>query len=165
MQTIEVTGTMNKIGVRADTIKSGPQKAAGSPFETLTPEQREVFQEVVDQLYAQFIDVVAAGRPKLSREKILELADGRIYTAPQALEHGLIDKIGSMEDAVQSAKRLAGIRSALVVSYARPYGYRANYYAQPWAPPADADINLLNLDLGRPAASEQAPFMYLWQRP
>jgi protease-4 len=165
MQTMEVTGTMQKIGVRADTIKSGPQKAAGSPFETLTPDQREIFQAVVDDLYGQFITVVAAGRPNLSPDQILKLADGRIYTATQALEYGLIDRIGTMTDAIHAAKTRAGIRSAMVVSYTRPYGYKANYYAQHGSPPAQADVNLFNLNLGGLPRSHQAPFMYLWQRP
>ena len=165
MQTLEVTGTMHKIGVKADAIKSGPQKAAGSPFEALRPEQREVFQGIVDELHAQFVEVVAAGRPHLSREQVMELADGRVFTASQALKRGLIDRIGTMSEVIARAKQRAGIATAKVVSYARPYGYVPNYYAR-WGPsPARASVNLLNVDLGQRLRSGWPPFMYLWSHP
>lgn len=165
MQTIEVTGTMQKIGVRAEAIKSGDQKGAGSPFESLTPEQREVFQVVVGELYTQFVDVVAAGRPELSRERILELADGRIYTAPQALENGLIDRIGTVRDAIARAKELGGVKKARVVAYARPYGHVPNYYAQAPGVAGGTNVNLLNVNVGNGRSSADAPFLYLWTHP
>lgn len=165
MQTFELTGTMSKIGVHADAIKSGPQKGAGSPFATMTPEQREVFQGVVSELYEQFVDVVDAGRPNLDREQVVALADGRIYTAPQALENGLIDRIGTMRDAVDRAKALAGIETAKVVAYSRPHMHTPNYYARGDAPVGDTRVNILNVDLGDHARSASPPFMYLWTHP
>lgn len=163
MQLFEVTETMRMIGVKGDTIKSGDQKAAGSPFETLEPEQRVVFQKVIDELYGQFIDVVAKGRPKLSRETIVRLADGRIYTAPQALEAGLIDHIATMRDAIETAKKRAGIKRAKVIRYERPYVSAGNYYASHPGSDPQMQVNLLNLDLGGFGQASRAPFMYLWR--
>ena len=161
MQTFDATGTMQKLGMRADAIKSGDQKGAGSPFESMTPEQRAVFQVMITELYDQFVDVVAAGRD-LPRETVRELADGRIYTASQALELGLIDRVGTMRDAIAAARERAGIDRAALVTYARPYGHAPNYYADHPVPPAQ--VNLLNVDLGGRLASVRPPFMYLWTR-
>lgn len=161
MQTFDATGTMNKIGLRADAIKSGDQKGAGSPFEAMTPEQRAVFQQMIDELYGQFVDVVADGR-SLERARAEELADGRIYTAPQALALGLVDRIGTMQDAIGRAKERAGLRRVKVVTYMRPYGFAPNYYAQQPAQPGVSQVNLLNVDLGERWRTGFAPFMYLW---
>jgi protease-4 len=165
MQTFDLTGTLGKIGAKAEAIKSGPQKAAGSPFERLTPEQRAVFEKMVDQMYQQFVDVVAKGRPNLSRERITQLADGRVYLAPEALELGLIDAIGGMEDAYAKAKSRAGVKQARLVSYARPWSHVGNYYAHAPAPPSATQVNLLNMDLGELARLHRPPFMYLWTGP
>lgn len=165
MQLFEVTGTMQKIGVQAEAIKSGDQKAAGSPFEKLDPEQRALFQTIVDDLYAQFVDVVDEGRPELDRQQVETLADGRVYTAQQALEHGLIDQIGGIRDAIDTAKELAGVKRAKVVAYERPYGYVPNYYAAAPHRPAKSDVNLINLDLGSAVRRDWPPFLYLWTPP
>lgn len=164
MQTFDATGTLDKIGLRADAIKSGDQKGAGSPFERMTPAQREVFQEMILEMYNQFVDVVAKGR-NLPRERVLELADGRIYTAAQAQAVGLIDRIGTMNDALARAKARAGIDSATVVTYMRPYGFAPNYYAAGGQPPARTQVNMLNIDLSDRWQADAAPFMYVWQHP
>jgi protease-4 len=162
MQTMEVTKTMEMIGVKAHTIKSGDQKAAGSPFEELQPKQREVFQKIINELYDQFVDVVAEGRPDLSREQVLPLADGRVYTAKQALDLKLIDRIGSMRDAINLAKEKSGVKKAKVVSYRRPHLQASNYYARHEQDPASGRVTLLNVDLGATDTAMNAPFMYLW---
>ncbi len=162
MQLLEVTGTMSKIGVTAETITSGSQKGSSSIFTRLTPEQREVFQTIVDKLYAQFVDAVADGRPKLSRQQVVELADGRVYLAEQALEHGLIDRIGTMNDAIAIAKERAGISTVKVIAYSRPYVHTPNYYAMEGSQQSKGDLNLLKLNLANQAHSAWPPFMYLW---
>ena len=162
MQTMEVTKTMEMIGVKAHTIKSGDQKAAGSPFEELQPEQREVFQNIINELYGQFVDVVTEGRPELSREQVLPLADGRVYTAKQALELKLIDRIGSIREAIDWAKEKSGVKKAKVVSYRRPHLRASNYYARQDRNPATGNLTLLNVDLGANETALNAPVMYLW---
>lgn len=100
MQTGDVTELARKIGVEPITIKSGPNKAAPNPFEKATPENLAVMRDVVDDFYNTFVDMVADGR-KLPRERVLELADGRVYTGSQALNEKLIDQLGGEEDAVE----------------------------------------------------------------
>ena len=88
-----------------------------------------------------------------------------IGTATQALDNGLIDRIGTMNDAIAEAKERAGIATARVVSYARPHGYVPNYYARRAAPSVQTQVNLLNVTAGGQLGSHQPPFMYLWIRP
>ena len=102
-------GLLDKLGVTVETVKSGPAKDMGSPARPLTPEEREILQGLIDEAYQNFVDVVAAGR-NLPREQVLRLADGRVYSGRQALELGLVDQLGSMDDAVMAAGGLAGLK-------------------------------------------------------
>ncbi len=93
----DLSGFLEKIGVKTVTITSGANKAMGSSVEPMTKEQKEIYQSLVDEAYEQFIRVVAEGREmKVSKAK--ELGDGRVYTAKQAKANGLIDEIGTLED-------------------------------------------------------------------
>ena len=158
MLSVNAEGLMQKIGVAAITIKSAEHKDMGSPFRTLTPEERAVFQAVIDELQRQFLAKVVAHR-KLTPETARKLADGRVYTADQALAHGLIDKIGYMSDAVAAAKQAAGLDNARVIVYHRPRQYRATYYAraeETSVASADALSGMASLAASGPR------FLYLW---
>lgn len=100
METAEVTGLLEKIGVKTDTIKSTPLKGTPSPMEPLTPDARAAAQAVVDDTYSWFIDILAARRD-LPRPEAQALADGRIFTGRQALAHKLIDAIGAEREATE----------------------------------------------------------------
>ena len=100
LQTTEITGLLEKLGIRAETIKSSPLKASPSPFEELTPEGRAAAQAVVDDIYGWFVDLFAERRG-LTRETALELADGRIFTGRQALSARLVDGIGGEREAIE----------------------------------------------------------------
>lgn len=104
----DVSGLLKKYGVQAYTFDSGEMKSAGNGWEELTEAQRSYFQGLVDEAYEQFVDVVACGRG-LSRQEVRKLADGRIYTAKQAKALGLIDEIGSMDEAVSDMKTQYGL--------------------------------------------------------
>jgi protease-4 len=128
MISLNAEGLLQKIGLSTATIKSGERKDMGSPFRTLTPEERGIFQSVIDDLYRQFVAKVVERR-KIPTAAATALADGRIYTAEQALGHGLVDQIGYVADALQVARRAAGLDEARVIVYKRPRQYRATYYA------------------------------------
>lgn len=99
----DVSELLDKLGVKTNTITSGKNKALGSTTEKLTKEQREILQSLVDEAYEQFVGIVADGRGmKLSVVK--KIADGRIYSALQAKEKGLVDEIGTYADCVQAMK-------------------------------------------------------------
>lgn len=98
----------DKIGVKFDTITSGEYKAMGSISEPLSERQREHLQQVINDFQGYFVETVAANR-KLDPAQVRTLADGRVFTGRQALELGLIDELGSMEDAVDYAAKQGGI--------------------------------------------------------
>jgi protease-4 len=119
MLTLNGQGLLEKIGIQPTAIVSGPKKSMGSPFRAMNDEERAIFQDVIDRLYARFLTVVEQGRPNVSAAKIRQLADGRIYTADVAKTEGLIDEIGYLDDAIERAKKHAKLREAQVVTYTR----------------------------------------------
>ncbi|MEW6061251.1 MAG: signal peptide peptidase SppA [Bacteroidota bacterium] len=99
---------MEKIGIDATTIKSGKLKDSGSPFRPMTKEDKEYFQQMVDDVHDQFVTTVAEER-KLKKDEVRKLADGRIFTGRKAYELKLIDTLGTFEDALRLAADLAHI--------------------------------------------------------
>ena len=108
MSLLNYQGLSEKIGVTAVDITAGRNKAMGSGWETLTDEQRDILQSLVDESYEQFIGIVAAGR-NLDLSRVRELADGRIYSAQQALDRGLIDHIAGEEEAISAILEKCGL--------------------------------------------------------
>jgi len=107
-QFINAEELMDEIGVDAVVITSGPRKDMGSLFREMTEEEQAIWQEVIDEVYDSFVDLVAQARD-LPVETVRELADGRVYTGRQALELGLVDELGLVEDAIAKAAELGGI--------------------------------------------------------
>lgn len=99
---------MAKLGLQMDVIKSGKYKDSGSPFRKMTEADKKYFLGVVDNSYDQFLNVVAKQR-KLPIDKLKKFANGRVFTGEQALKLGLVDTLGSLEDAISIAARLGGI--------------------------------------------------------
>ncbi len=97
-----------KIGIYQEKIKSGPHKDILSPERAMTSEERAIIQVMVDDIYNQFVTVVAEGR-KMDVDQVRKLADGRIFTGNQAKQLGLIDELGNMYDAIDGTAKLAGI--------------------------------------------------------
>jgi len=112
-------------------------------------------------MYERFLSVIAENRKELTQEKLKLLADGRIYTAQQALDYGLIDQIGYLDEAITLAKQEAGLTTARVIIYHRPGAYRNNIYSQ-LGNSGFGTINLLNIDLKTFVRSGTPSFMYLW---
>jgi protease-4 len=108
MELPNVSGLMEKIGIQTQVIKSGRHKDLASVFKSLTPQEREILQEVLDDVHYQFIEAVSTARG-MKFEEIKKLADGRIFTGKKALELGLVDELGNMEDAIMIAGKLGGI--------------------------------------------------------
>ncbi len=162
VQTISLAGTMEKLGIKAVAIKSGELKDIASPLHDLSEEEREVLQGIITQFYEQFLEVVTDGRKKLEQQKLRELADGRVYTAKEALEEGLIDKVGYPADAIAWAKETAGITKARVVIYHRPVSYKPNIYGSE-ASAVSGMGPFINVEMPDWLTSSGAQFLYLWQ--
>lgn len=105
---MNVTELLNKIGVRFEVIKSGKYKDSGSPFRAMNPEDRQYFQGYVDDAFQQFVGVVAEAR-RMEKSQVLQYADGRVFTGQQALKFGLVDRLGTYQDALELAAKMAGI--------------------------------------------------------
>lgn len=158
MVTVNAQGLLEKIGVAPLAIKSGPMKDAGSPFRPLTGAELAVFQGIIDDMYGRFIGLIVQSR-KIPEDRVRALADGRVYTATQALQLGLVDRIGYLEDVVSLAKGRAGLSEAKVVMYHRPKEYRANIYsATPAASSAESTLAQFAAALGGGGPR----FLYLW---
>ena len=158
MLSLSAEGLMQKIGLSAAAIKSGERKDMGSPFRALTDEERKIFQSVIDDLYAQFVAKLVASR-RLPPATARAIADGRIYSAQQALALKLVDRIGYMPDALDAARQAAGVADARVVVYHRPREYRATYYAGAQAAGAGPEVQLVRLAAMLGAGPR---FLYLW---
>ena len=106
----------NKYGIKQVIIKSGKYKDMGSSFREMTPKERDIFQSIVDDLYAQFVDVISEGRD-IPKDRVREIADGRVYSGLQAKKLGLIDSFGGLDEAAATAGNLAGTSDTTVVRY------------------------------------------------
>jgi protease-4 len=113
----------NSLGLEQRVFKSGEFKDIGSPVRELSDEEEQILQSIVDQAYEGFVDVIVEGRD-LPRDEVLELADGRVYTGQQALDVGLVDELGSLDEALIGAREMAGLpEDALVVRYSATPGF------------------------------------------
>jgi protease-4 len=158
MVTVNAQGLLEKIGVTPLAIKSGPMKDAGSPFRSLTDAERAVFQGIIDDMYGRFVGLIARSR-KMPEDRVRAFADGRVYTADEALKLGLVDRIAYLEDVVALAKERAGLAEAKVIMYHRPKEYRANIYsATPSASTAESTLAQFAAALGGGGPR----FLYLW---
>ena len=164
VQTISLQPALAKLGITAEAITSGPNKEAGSMFSTLTQQQRAVFQELVDDFYARFVQVVRQARPDIAAERFAEVSDGRILSGDEAVKVGLVDQVGDLYDALDHAKQLAGITAANLVLYHRPLEYVGSPYAA--APGTGGrgttQINLAQVNIADTFAGSSVGFFYLW---
>ncbi|MEO0091334.1 MAG: signal peptide peptidase SppA [candidate division WOR-3 bacterium] len=110
---------LKKLGIKMEVIKSREHKDIGSPFRKMTEREKRLLSEVVIDIYQQFVDVVSTNR-NLSKDKVLDLADGRILSGQQAQKLGLVDSLGSYEDAIRIASNMVGISGEPYIIKERP---------------------------------------------
>jgi len=122
MQLANVEALTKKLGVDFFSLKAGALKDMGSPFKPLTPEERAVFQSLLNNIHEQFIKDVAKNR-KLPVEKVRALADGRVFTGQEGKDLGLVDALGNFNDAVEKAGRLGGIKGKIETVYPEKKGF------------------------------------------
>jgi protease-4 len=159
MLRVSAEGLLQKIGVDASAIKSGAKKDIGSPFRPMTEDERAIFQTMINGFFARFLDVVSKGRA-LPAEQLKAISDGRVLTGPQALQLGLVDQVGYLDDGIAAAKKLAGLSEARVVMYARPDAYRNNIYSLTGG--AGSLESLAHLDIMHLMRGASPQFLYLW---
>lgn len=160
---VNASGLLEKVGIANQTIKSGDKKDIGSPLRPMTADERVILQSIIDDLYERFLDIVMDGRKgSFTRDELKTIADGRVFTARQALDLKLIDEIGYLDDAVEAAKSRAGIKEARLITYALPRSYRNNIYSSLEELPVS--INLVNIDAFSFTGRLGMSFMYLWMQ-
>ncbi|HZL38204.1 MAG TPA: signal peptide peptidase SppA [Tepidisphaeraceae bacterium] len=171
-ESMEFSGTLDKVGARAWAITSGPLKEMGSPFKPLEPRERAIMQEMVNEYFSRFIDVVRTNRPIDQTAGVVNLADfqkptytgtfsGRVFSGEEGKKRGLVDQTGLLSDAIELAKKMANAPGASVIMYKRPYGYSGSIYASGSTPAPKANVTTLEV----PGARSFVPagFYYLWQ--
>lgn len=121
LQVPNISGLMQKIGVKSVVVKSGRHKDLASPTREMTDAERQILQGMLDDVHGQFIDVVVKGR-QMDRKRVETIADGRIFSGREAQSLGLVDQLGNLQDAIDRAATLAGIRGKPTVIQERKRG-------------------------------------------
>ena len=157
----KVTGLMQKIGVDVEVNKSGTDKDMGSPFRPTSAEEEKIFQALTDQLGDRFINKVASHR-NLDPEALARISTARVFLANEAFDLGLVDQIGYLENAVDQAKKLAGLgEDAKVIVYRRTEYPDDNIYNTSTRY-GGGKVSLISLKLPGSLDQIQTGFFYLW---
>ena len=158
MPLINIANLAEKYGIQDNSIKSGDMKSIGSPLKKMSDAERKVLYDIVDEMYTRFINIIAAGR-NMELEDVRKLSDGRIYTGVQALENGLVDQLGYIEDAITLAKSITGLNEAKVIKYKKMFnlaeifeGSMDNLFGN----------RTIKFSLHASADNDFPGFMYLW---
>ncbi len=134
-------------------------KSLGSPLKKMTDAERKVLHDIVDEMYTRFLNIIADGR-NMKIEDVRKLSDGRIYTGKQALENGLVDQLGYMDDAIALAKEISGLKEAKIIKYKKMFNLAEIF--------AGSMDNLfgdrtIKIGINATATDNDFPrFMYLW---
>jgi len=124
MEFTNVEELLDKIGLNSVVVKSGEYKDIGSPTREMTAAEREILQDLIDDVHSQFVESVADGR-SMEEAVVRSIADGRVFSGRRAMEIGLVDGMGNLEVAIQRAAELAGVDGEPSVVY--PPGEKARF--------------------------------------
>ena len=149
MQMANLENLMKKVGVDYVVVKAGQFKDLGNVSRPMTVEERRVLQSLLDDVHGQFIDAVATGR-KLDRARVVQFADGRVFSGAQAKALAMIDELGGLEEALNGAAKLAGLEvPPRVVQPRRPFSI----------------VDLLRSQLGLTKAAALVPGLPVFKTP
>jgi protease IV len=126
---LNYSGLFRKLGIESDPVASGPYKDMDSPYKPRSEGERKLLQELVNAQYEKFLDVVKTGRPRMSSDDVRKMADGRIFSAQEAKDKGLIDKVGYLDDAYRRISELSGFPTNSLVRYANAWQTGNNIYS------------------------------------
>jgi len=158
MPLINIADLVEKYGIEDNSIKSGDMKSIGSPLKKMSEDERKVLRNIVDEMYTRFLNIIAVGR-NMKIEDVRKLADGRIYTGKQALDNGLVDQLGYIDDAITLAKDMTGLKEAKIIKYKRMFnlaeiftGSMDNLFGN----------RTINFSICASTDNDSPGFMYLW---
>lgn len=160
---LNIKELMDNIGVKDNTITSGKNKTIMSSTHELTTEQARIIQAMIDESYEQFLDVVSTGR-NIDKKDLIGIADGRVYTARQAQKNGLIDEIGSLDDAIDEVANMAGLADPSVLQFNyNDFGVWGSFFAKAANVFASKEsVSLKNVEKITDIKSSLP--MYLWEQ-
>jgi protease-4 len=153
-QSLNWKGLSEKIGITDVTIKSGANKDLLNPFHDVPPEQRALLQALIDDMYNRFLGIVVKGR-KLDAATFKPFADGRVFTADEALKLKMVDELGYFDQALAATRQLLGEKNLRVVRYEQPSDFFGLF-----ASASGPQQLLRNLD---PLQAEKVRLLYLWR--
>ncbi len=131
MEMTNLEDLYEKVGLRQEVIKSAEHKDIGSSYRDMTDNERKILQEIVDDSYEQFLDQVRRGRRgKIEEDRLLEIADGRVFSGRMALEMGLVDSLGNYYDAIDMARQTVGLDENSSVEILNGQGYWDLFFKQ-----------------------------------
>jgi protease-4 len=156
-QFANVKGLIERFSVKMETVKSGKLKDAGNPFREMTAEDRAYWQALIDRVYRQFVDAVAAGRG-LAPGAVRKVADGRVVTGEEAKELGLVDALGNFYDAVELAKAEAKLSGEPSLVY--PPDDHGRLFERLMGSAAGAVADAVSARIARDARAAQRPGLY-----
>lgn len=158
--TISVQQLIGRWGIVATTIKSGTMKDIGSPFHDPTDAEKAVMQEMIDEYFARFRGIVS-DRRGLQDDRLTKVTDGRVFSGAKAKELGLVDQLGTLEDAIDLARSKSNAPKGRAIMLRRPYGPGGSIYANADLPQPESkqlNVNLPMSDYAMPTG-----FYYLWR--
>lgn len=157
-----VTGLMGKIGLDMEVNKSGKNKDMGSPFRQSTEEEQRILKGLTNELGGRFVSLVAKHR-EIDQEALADISTARVYLGKEALQLGLVDKIGYLSDALSQAKKLSGLpEDSKVVVYRRTEYPDDNLYNTFTTQYSGSGLSLIDLGLLDSMTSLRTGFYYLW---
>lgn len=155
---VGITGLMQKIGIEDRSLSSGPEKEMGSPLKPMSEKDKKLFQGLISDLYQQFFDIVSRNR-QIPPDILKGIADGRIYTARQALKNHLIDRIGYRDELIDHMKRLMHVDRFRVIRYQEPFLASTGLFgSQTTSPDPLSEAGHIAGTLTQPGPS----LLYLW---
>lgn len=160
-ETFSLKGTLDKLGIKSEAIKSATNKDIGSPLRDMTAAERAILQATVDEYFARFKAIVVERRKLGDSTDLATITDGRVFSGEQAERLGLVDRTGLLEDAIDLARQLAKADGARAVLYRRSYESGGSVYARADVPQPKADAPTAFFNLPG-ALALPAGFYYLW---
>ena len=166
VQLFNVHRLIDRWGIDAPVFVSGPNKDTGSPFQPMSDSSKALIQHFVDQFYAQFVAIVKKSHPQVNPADWPTLTDGRPITGADAADYHLINSVGTLDDAIALAKKMAHIQNADIVLYARDNQNASSIYSHNQTPAAQSQSNLFNVDLSDFDVSSllHPTFLYMWEQ-
>lgn len=139
----DASGLAEKIGVRVEPLKTGEFKDALSPFHPISDAEKALWENIIQQSFDQFLEVIDENRSNLTLDQVRALATGQIYTAKDAKANGLVDEIGYEEEALAALEKKLGLTKARIVTFEQPMSLVDALLSSADPPDAGATVRLL----------------------